>query len=102
MSEHDPLGLESEELLGDVSIEPTVPEMWDSINEREIAKAVARQADALADLTKLLPLPVGVGEQFRRQVYDAWSQLLENCRMCADTDARHEAEHREMTEASDA
>ena len=83
MSEHDPLGLESTELLGESRIDPGPPVSFDGSTELEIAQAVGRAVDALSELTKLLPLPPEVGEAFRRRIFSAWTEMLTETQLCA-------------------
>lgn len=84
MSSKDPLGLESEELIGTHTIEPGPPISFDGDREVEIAAAVARAADAMSELTKYLPLRQSAGDAFRRAIFQAWTQLLEDSKVCDD------------------
>lgn len=97
MSASDPLGLESEELIGDSRIEPGPPVEFSGVPELEIAQAVGRAVDALAELTKLLPLSPGIGRAFRSRVFEAWQELLREAQIC-DSGHAH-ADELEMTDA---
>lgn len=77
----DPLGLD-ESQVGNNRIDPGPPIRFDGGSEMDIAKAIARQADAMAELAKLLPLPVEVSERFQRSIFDAWTQLIEDTKIC--------------------
>jgi hypothetical protein len=70
---NDPLGLDR--------IEPTIEP--DGCNEQEIAAAIGRSIDSIAQLAAVLPLPDHAIRQFRRTTMDAWTQLMVDCQVCS-------------------
>lgn len=76
---NDPLG------LGDDTIaEPLRP--LDAADEVSVALVATRAIDAVAELSKLLPLPQQAGMDFRRAIFNAWTQLLADCNLCDSMD----------------
>jgi hypothetical protein len=73
----DPLELATDS-LGDAPCDdatPPPPISTDVICEQEVAAAVARMFDSMAQLTKLLPLDASAGQRFRRSIYSMDSDL---------------------------
>ena len=71
-------------MLGSNSIESSPPIQFDGSTEKEIALAISRAVDSLAELTKFLPLPVASVTAFRDSMFKAWSDLLHDIKNCID------------------
>lgn len=56
----------------------------DSSEEHEVALAVGRALDALAQLTKFLRLPEHVGERLRADLFCAWRRAQRDSGVCED------------------
>jgi len=77
---NDPLGLDTIDQI------PAPP---DVCNEQEIAACIGRTIDSISQLAGVLPIPELAVRAFRRSLFHAWTQLLEDCKVC---DAPHSDE----------
>lgn len=83
MSEPDPLGLDaSSDPLGIEQCESEPPPHVDGSSQVEVALAIGRAIDALAELTKLLPLDLEIARQLRSDLFNSWRRASEAAGLC--------------------
>lgn len=56
----------------------------DQSQEREVAIAIGRALDSIAELTKFLPLPDHVGDRLRADLFCAWRRVQQHAGVCED------------------